>query len=207
MSKQPNIHVAAEWGPRRATVDECGALVSRSFQLLSALSVNLSGWRKVGSKGPVLDLRDSEAIKKLLLSGRNRRDIDKSVISELGFLVTVWNGNLTAEAQCTIKCGGYSTVGGLRNRVLVRLDFSLAAQLGADGLAKALGDLIDLWGADSGAVFSLDDSTGAVTRRMLFEYEPSTSASSGPDRMQSAANFGRARIRAHAFAHELLGLG
>ncbi len=45
----------------------------------------------------------------------NRRDVDSSVVEELGFSVGLWNGDLKAAIGLSVSCGGWVSVPGVMN--------------------------------------------------------------------------------------------
>ncbi|MGO4569994.1 Imm52 family immunity protein [Rhizobium sp. 2YAF20] len=133
---------AAYWPARKETVDECTERTSRFLGGLATISDAFSGWRqKAGSRKGALAQKviapDATGdIRALLENGRNRRDIDRSIIEELGFGIGLWNSRSETEAMSlSIHCGLYTAVGGLSNSVDLRLPYSFDTTSGETVLA------------------------------------------------------------------------
>jgi hypothetical protein len=133
--------IGAYWGDRRETAESCAGRLKRSLGVLGAADVRFENWyRKTGSRpdhpGRPIETSD-EALRDLLLAGRNRRDFDGEVIEQLGFSVSVWNGDLERSASVSVFCGAYAGVAGLLNSMVV----SAADPLGelSDGVAGTRG--------------------------------------------------------------------
>jgi hypothetical protein len=91
------------------------------------VSSSFSEWRLLGRSrsdaARATPINTSAAgLVELFLKGRNRRDVDDEVIDELGYRISVWNGNSDEYvSSLTMKCGLYSTVDGLSNAVVLKL--------------------------------------------------------------------------------------
>lgn len=119
-------YLAAYWGGRKETLDAC---VGRTFQCLSKLADfddSFSRWyrrdrsRKNAFRQPIT--LDFESLKILLAGGRNKRDFDGSVISELGFRVGLWNGAIDSESMgLNLLCGSYSNSPHIVNSFVINL--------------------------------------------------------------------------------------
>ncbi|PTL82088.1 Imm52 family immunity protein [Vitiosangium sp. GDMCC 1.1324] len=111
-----DYYVGAYWGPRRETALECARRAELFFHMLARCDPTLAQWYR-GGRGAPRDLPGhpvrpvAEEWEQLFLLGRNRTDLSKKVIEDLGFRVLVWNG----KKECTFlkcSCGGYSPWGG-----------------------------------------------------------------------------------------------
>jgi hypothetical protein len=107
--------LGAYWNARRESLDDCAEKVSRFFERLAKVDPLLGHWFERGrSRRDALERRidtvDIEGLRDLLLKGRNRRDIGRDVIDELGFKLSLWNGadEDETEASINIYCGSYS---------------------------------------------------------------------------------------------------
>jgi hypothetical protein len=107
-------YVGAYWGVRREPVGECARRAEFFFQLLARCDASLSQWYRRGrvargSPGHPVNTQHREELEELLLQGRNRTDLHKRVIEELGFGLEVWNQRPDARATTvSIHCGGYT---------------------------------------------------------------------------------------------------
>lgn len=119
--------MAAYWGPRMESAEECAGRASMFLESLSSLSDDFRGWRLPERSRADAFLNsplvwDARRLEELFLKGRNRRDIGGESIDELGFRISVWNGKSGDEtASLTMKCGLYSDVPGVSNVVLIKI--------------------------------------------------------------------------------------
>ena len=94
--KAVSLYAGAYWGPRRETLDACAERADAFMEGLRSLDPALATWYKLGrSRRDALRhqvLIEHDVLRKLLESGRNRRDFDRTVIEELGYSMFLWNG-------------------------------------------------------------------------------------------------------------------
>src|SRR5580704_12438804 len=85
------------WPPRQESIERCADRLELFFKTLADCDPALQSWyeqarsRKAALSKPAA-VGDRQYLLKQLERGRNRRDTDRSVIEELGFLVGLWNG-------------------------------------------------------------------------------------------------------------------
>lgn len=120
--------LGAYWDARADNLEKCTEDAVRFFAGLAEIDPLLARWYELGrSRKDALerkvDVLDAQKLQELLLAGRNRRDIGREVINELGFNLWFWNGanKEEAEASVTIHCGAYSERTG--NNVIVNLPY------------------------------------------------------------------------------------
>jgi Immunity protein 52 len=93
--------IGAYWGDRKESVDACTDHVVRCLSALAKCDPAFSRWYRLGgSRKEAMERRfdvTQGAVKQLLLAGRNRRDIGKEVIEDLGFRISLWNGEEDAQ--------------------------------------------------------------------------------------------------------------
>jgi hypothetical protein len=79
------------------------------------------------------------------MKGRNRRDIDHSVIEELGFSLSFWNGasEEDAEASIRIDCGCYSEH--VSNNVLIDLPYKSQGLKWTENADALLACVAEVW--------------------------------------------------------------
>lgn len=145
---------AAYWNARETTVDDCVARTSHFLARLESVSEAFSGWRDLGwseaealankviTPQSLLDLRER------FQKGRNRRETDHTVIEDLGYRVSFWNGRSGAEgATLRIHCGDYATGLNFRNGVILRplRTFDASSKENVSALAYAF---IESWEPD-----------------------------------------------------------
>lgn len=130
MSRQPDEPVtlrpyaAAYWGPRAERIDACADRALQFLEGLSQVDPSLGEWfetsdRRADARSrPVALAR--EALVELLGSGRNRRDADRSVITELGFSAALWNGK-EPSVGLRIGCGKQPRTPNVKNAVVLNL--------------------------------------------------------------------------------------
>lgn len=101
----------AYWGNRREDVESCTNRLAGFLGALSEAHPLLADWFRPGKTRvsaigrPVEQTPD--ALRALLLAGRNRRDDDNSVMEELGFSARLWNAKRYG-AVLGVVCGTFS---------------------------------------------------------------------------------------------------
>lgn len=120
--------LGAYWDERADSLEKCTQDAVRFLSGLAEIDPLLASWYELGRsrKGALerkVDVLDAQKLQELLLAGRNRRDIGREVIDELGFSLWFWNGANAeeAEASVTIHCGAYGERTG--NNVIVNLPY------------------------------------------------------------------------------------
>jgi len=113
---QDKYYVGAYWGPRQETALECARRAELFFHMLARCDPTFTQWYRAGREAP-RDLPGHpvypqvKELEKLFLQSRNRTDVGKEVIEELGFSRIMWNANQGA-TDLHLTCGGYSPWGG-----------------------------------------------------------------------------------------------
>ena len=119
---QEDYYLGAYWGPRQETALECARRAELFFHMLARCDPAFTQWYRAGRGFPRElpgwpvrpEVKELEA---LFLKGRNRTDVGKEVVEELGFSLMVWNAKKDA-IHVHLDCGGYSPWGG--NSCLLR---------------------------------------------------------------------------------------
>lgn len=116
------FYIAGYWPARREEVDSCADRLVRFLDCLTDVSPLLGQWFEPGADSgsttrPPIELT-LNTLRAFLSAGRNRRDTDSSVISELGFSVSLWNG-IETDAGLRVGCGRYGST--LGNAVVLNL--------------------------------------------------------------------------------------
>jgi hypothetical protein len=107
-------YVGGYWGARREDVGECARRAELFFHMLARCDASLGQWYRRGrvargSPGHLVRTSDREELERLFLQGRNRGDVDKSVIEDLGFSLHAWNQQPDAKAtRVRLRCGVYA---------------------------------------------------------------------------------------------------
>ena len=113
---QEDYYVGAYWGPRQETALECARRAELFFHMLARCDPTFTQWYGSGRGFPRElpgwplrpELKELEAF---FLKGRNRTDVGREVIEDLGFSRMVWNAKKEA-TKLHMTCGGYSPWGG-----------------------------------------------------------------------------------------------
>ncbi|MEJ1962984.1 MAG: Imm52 family immunity protein [Gammaproteobacteria bacterium] len=158
--KSPNVHLSVQWDPRRESVEHCADKVLSYYRDLGQVSTYFRNWRLTTKSKPSVDVGNAATMRGLLLSGQNRRDIGGESIPELGYAVTLWNGERALTVQSRVQCGLFSSVGGLKNQCSLVLSYPLARQLGAAVLLDAFKCMIGTWNPDAGSAYVYSDRDG-----------------------------------------------
>jgi hypothetical protein len=156
-----SFFLGAYWPARCESIEQCADRLQGCFAGLSICDPVLATWYELGqSRKQALQKRADAGSRDYLIamlnSGRNRRDIGKTVIEELGFHIGVWNGGADGkESGLGITCGQYSTAPGLGSNC-VNLD--LPERLGdlerAEHMARVLEVVAESWEPDWAGVMS-----------------------------------------------------
>ena len=106
-------YIGAYWGPRRESVEQSAAAMVSFLKGLSDIDPIFSQWFQTAPTRKKALAREvhlsDENLRERLLAGRNRRDLDKRVIEDLGFNMRLWTGDDDDEAGVlTLHCGSYS---------------------------------------------------------------------------------------------------
>ena len=112
---QDRYYLGAYWGPRKETALECARRAELFFHMLSRCDPAFVQWYRAGRgfprELPGYPVRpDIAEMEKLLLKGRNRTDVGREVIEDLGFSMMMWNAREEA-TDLHLACGGYSPWG------------------------------------------------------------------------------------------------
>lgn len=117
------FYIGGYWAQRPESVEACADRLHTFLTALARAHPLLGTWfRKGYSRRAALRHQvepTPEALRTLLLAGRNRRDDDRSVIEELGFSTSMWNGNDIA-VGLMVHVGMYPAVS-LPNSVVMNL--------------------------------------------------------------------------------------
>lgn len=146
-----NFYVGAYWGPREESALDCAKRLSNCLARLSAAHPNLATWHpkgasKAASSGDSVSMAPGDLVR-LLVRGRNRRDVDGSVMEELGFRASLWNREKVAVAF-SVTCGSYLASGAVMNTFVIQLPTpeADALELFEPGVAQAMTyALVDSW--------------------------------------------------------------
>jgi hypothetical protein len=110
-----SFFVGAYWGPRKETALECARRAELFFHGLVRCDPSFSQWYR-GGRGFPRELPgfpvppDAKEWEQLFLQGRNRTDLGKKVIEDLGFTEQVWNAK-KERTRIELHCGEYSPWG------------------------------------------------------------------------------------------------
>jgi hypothetical protein len=161
--------LCAYWQPRKESIHACGDRLGRFLTALSACDPVFAAWYERGAsrrkgKQAEIDFKNEAHLLDLLDRGRNRRDVGKEVMEDLGFRVGLWNGGKSAKmAGLSVTCGLYATVAGLGGNCLI---LDLPEDLGdlqqSERMASVLTLAATSWEPDWAGVFSV----GAMNKRV-----------------------------------------
>lgn len=146
------FYVGAYWGPRSESVGGCAQQLALCLSRLGEAHPALATWFRQGmsraeasSGGPVGT--SAEALESMLKAGRNRRDTDGQVISELGFSLSLWNNN-PAEASFSVTCCIAPAVDFMKNCFVLSLPkpVGVAAELYDPEIVRSVFcSVVDIW--------------------------------------------------------------
>ncbi|WP_375765538.1 immunity 52 family protein [Archangium gephyra] len=113
---QDKYYAGAYWGPRQETALECARRAELFFHMLARCDPTFTQWYGAG-RGFPRELPgwpvcpEMKELETLFLKGRNRTDVGREVIEDLGFRQFVWNSKKEA-TKLHLSCGKYSPCGG-----------------------------------------------------------------------------------------------
>ncbi|HEX8822881.1 MAG TPA: Imm52 family immunity protein [Archangium sp.] len=157
-------YVGAYWGPRKETARECAQRAELFFHLLTRCDPTFTQWYR-GGRGAPRELPGHpvrpavEEWEQLFLRGRNRTDVGKKVIEDLGFMEVVVNAKKDA-TSIHLHCGEYSPWGSGNTCLIYPPEEGPAAEriLSAPVLAEVLTSMATAWDPD----FAMASSTEMV---------------------------------------------
>ncbi len=142
--------LGAYWDARPDSLENCTENAGRFFAGLAEIDPLLAHWYERGrSRKDALerqvDTSDTQKLQDLLLKGRNRRDVGREVIDELGFKLSLWNGasEEEAEASVSVHCGAYSERVG--NNVLIDLPYQSEGLKWVENASSLLALVAEIW--------------------------------------------------------------
>lgn len=145
-----NFMLGAYWDARPDSLEKCTEDVKRLLAGLAQTDPFLANWHEVGRSRKdalkkAVDAADTQRIRDLLLKGRNRRDIGRQVIEELGFSLSLWSraSDEVAAASIRIHCGCYSKLVG--NNVLIDLPSNSARPQWVKNARALLALVAEVW--------------------------------------------------------------
>ncbi len=153
------VNLKARWGVRKESVEACASHMLRCLQQLALCDEAFAHkWLKCGMSlketlANKIEL-SAESLQSLLIRGRIKRDVDKSVIEHLGFSSgRLWNGREESAAHISIQCGAYpdpNKMPGI-NDVLLELprDGSASERVFyIDNMRKIISTVLECWDPD-----------------------------------------------------------
>lgn len=155
-----DLYIGAYWGPRQESVGQCADRLMACLERLRGCDEVFSQWFEKGkSRRNALslpcDLQSQEKTMQLLDSGRSKRDFDRTTIEDLGFRVSLWNGQAsTRSASISISCGIYNENPHLHNSVVITLPEDLGGLSDKDRCVKVLKVVADTWEPNWAGVIS-----------------------------------------------------
>lgn len=154
------LYLGAYWGPRQESIDECANRLMACLERLHECNDAFANWfekgksRKSALHNP-LDFQSREKVLSILAAGRHRRNLDRSVIDDLGFHIGLWNGYSDFRSVAiSVSCGLYCESPHLRNSVVLDLPEELGSVSGKDQCIKILNVVADTWEPDWAGVIS-----------------------------------------------------
>jgi hypothetical protein len=118
------FYIGAYWGSRPEPVGSCADRAAAFLASLSTIDPLLASWFEKGTKGKPASASvqpSAEVLQRLLLAGRALRDdAARSVMSDLGFLVGLWNGE-DVQVGITVRCGAAPPTEAVGNSVAIQL--------------------------------------------------------------------------------------
>ena len=143
------FYVGAYWRPRLEPLQECADRATLFFSELRRLDEAFDGWyeqglsRSAAVRSPVRI--DFQSVVAKLAAGRNRTDFGDEVIEELGYTMSLWNGQKEA-VSVSLSCGRLPGPYSGWNAVVLNLSSVVGVRIANSSAATAiLRLLIESW--------------------------------------------------------------
>lgn len=155
-----DLYAGAYWGPRRESIDRCADRFIDCLAGIAKFGDVFAKWYEKGkssrdARARIIDVQSRESVVRLLEKGRNRRDIDGSVIADLGFHLGVWNGaGRQRAASFSVTCGLYNQNPNLSNAVVLNLPEDLGELADKERCVELLAALVRAWEPEWAGVIS-----------------------------------------------------
>lgn len=133
--------VAAYWGPREEAPDQGAARLEMLFEALAKTDPSAQTWFARRSSAPrPEDAADTTAaaLAEQLARGRNRRDTDGSEMTELGYRLSLWNGDNERPVEMSALVGSTTSTPGVVNSVVLKVPSDASWRAAADVVFPAL---------------------------------------------------------------------
>jgi hypothetical protein len=106
-------YAGAYWGARPEMASECAARALFFFKELRRIDPLWRQWYQAGKRPPgapgnPANVYDEQELEELFRRGRNRTDVGKIVIEDLGFSIMVWTRERGDNTRVHIRCGAYT---------------------------------------------------------------------------------------------------
>jgi hypothetical protein len=155
-----DFYLGAYWGPRQESIGQCADRLQACLERLRDCDEVFSQWyekgksRKDALKKP-MDFQAKASLVRILDAGRHRRDLDRSVMDDLGFHVGLWNGGSDSRsASISVSCGSYCDNPNLRNAVVINLPEDFGGLADKDRCVQVLKCVAETWEPDWAGVIS-----------------------------------------------------
>lgn len=149
-----STYVGAYWGNRPESAKEGAERLAHCRAALARVDEALASWYKKGASRTTANTpvaSDSRSLAELLERGRNRTDVGREVIQELGFSFDLWNRS-RPEVGLNGLVGAYPSVGRIVNTFVLSFYASAqpeAARIYTDASAKAvMKAVVEAWEPD-----------------------------------------------------------
>lgn len=151
------VFVGVYWEARREDISVCMARLHRHFEILKDASPNLGQWYHGGRRKPTADrfveTQSPEVLAELLSKGVNRKDTSRDIIPDLGFSVSLWNGDTSGWSVGTsVTCGLYLRSGNLSNVANLSIEFSEPESPSLEMMHGVFEQLIEVWEPQTGVL-------------------------------------------------------
>lgn len=145
--------IGVYWAARADDLRLCSSNAVEYFRLLAYADRSLERWFLQAWRKPKVatevDVTSLETVAGLLGKGVNRRDVDRRVITELGWSLSLWNGDREGVSASTrLHCGCTSKPVG--NRVTMTITRDGGCGLTSAAAGELLAAMENVWCADSG---------------------------------------------------------
>lgn len=148
------IYFGAYWGNRSEPATDCAERLVTCLESLSRLATILGEWRpkaRTAKAARAMTLPTTvDDFAELLVAGQNRRDFDRSVVPELGYRWSAWNGRNALACSLGLTCGASASQSGVLNTF--NMSVPALDEPGAEEIYEAgeaiIATIVESWTAD-----------------------------------------------------------
>jgi hypothetical protein len=168
-------YAGAYWGVRPESSEECAEHALLFFERLKQIDPAWVQWYRAGKAprgvpGVLVNVEDKQELEELFQRGRNRTDVGRKIIEDLGFSIVVWTPERKNSTMVRIHCGVYTPFSGNSCRMEMPAEGTTTERLlNVAVMRQVVTSMVMAWEPDWGIATS-HDLRELIPRRNRKEY-------------------------------------